>query len=165
MRENATKIIEGHTYAVTQLPARQAERLFVRLLKLFGPSLMGLVSGALVQGLGKPTSKADGKGASIRRISDLEPALLSFFDRISEEEFDFLRNKLLEMMTVDGRMVLGMAYDVEYQGRLVEVLQAMWFSLEANFGFGFGGLLSAMRGRVSAAMTAAPAGPSTSPMT
>lgn len=132
-----TERIDEHVFEVTQLTAKRAVRLVLRLGKMAGPSLMGIIQAAL-QGSGAASLKG---GSSVKGalaalegldVSKLGPALEGFFDRVSDADMDYLQKELLETAIMDGAP-LWPQYDVALQGQLGTVFKLLWFALRVQF--------------------------------
>ncbi|MBI5543609.1 MAG: hypothetical protein HY901_06960 [Deltaproteobacteria bacterium] len=117
MRATETKVVGGHTYAVSQLPARRAGELFVKLGRLGGPSLLELIS----------------RGRDLDRdVRALAPVVVLLFDRIPPGEFTAIADELLSTATRDGKP-LADTVDLVFQGQLFNMMQVLWFAIVVNF--------------------------------
>lgn len=121
-----TKTIAGHEWAVTQLPAMRALKLEVVVFRAVGPALAAAASG------GANLEAALQSGALAKATSLL-------CDRLSPDELESVIRQVFETATRDGKPVMP-GFDETFRGNLTEVLQALGFALEMNFGFDFGDL-------------------------
>lgn len=132
-----TETIDGHDFEVSQLTSKRAVRLVLRLGKMAGPSLMALLQTAL-QGSGaavaqgKPSVKGALSALEGLDVSKLGPAFEGFFDRVSEQDLDYLQAELLATATMDGAP-LWPQYDVALQGQLTTIFKLLWFALRVQF--------------------------------
>ncbi len=132
-----TETIDGHTFEVTQLTAKRAVKLVLRLGKMAGPSLMSVLQAAL-QGSGAAVKQGRPSVAGVMTalqgldVNSLGPALESFFDRVSEQDLDYLQSELLVTATMDGAP-LWPQYDVALQGQLGTIFKLLWFALRVQF--------------------------------
>jgi hypothetical protein len=111
VREEQTKEIGASTYLVRQLPATQAQRLFVRLSKLVGPAIAELTTG------GK-----DGlKGAAMHVLGGLEPS-----------DVEDITKQMAKMSEVDNKP-LDKIFDVHFTGKQAELWQWLLFALEVQY--------------------------------
>jgi hypothetical protein len=135
--------IDGHRYAVTQLPAMRALRLLNRLGRVAGPALATLVDGG-----------AAAPGA-------LGLAAEGLFERLPDEELEAIVKELLASARADGKELLPQ-FDLHFQGCMSTLFRVLSFALEANYGGFFADLVAAgraMQGSRSAASSTSP-GPS-----
>jgi hypothetical protein len=141
MLKTREKIIDGNTFAVTQLPAMRALRLFSRIGRSLGPALGQLAAAA-------------GKGAGSMKLDEFDmstvgEAIAVLFDRLTPDELETLTKELLESARIDGRELMR-EFDIAMQGRVGTVFKLLMFSFEVNYGDFFG----AARGLVAQAKPA-----------
>ena len=144
MIETKEKVIGARTYLVSALPAFKALDVLEKLTSAAGPAMAALAAG--------------GQEAKV------EVAAAALFARMSGGKLRELAGDLLASVAVveDGKrrdMLKG--FDVEYAGRLFEVMQVMAFAVEVSFGDFFAGL----RDLLSGALPAVTANGSSSPTT
>lgn len=138
MIQTKTRDINGHAYEVTEFPAVRSLRIAIRLAKLIGPGLGRAVGEAGVSGI------MDGKLS----IGDAVQALT---DRLDEVATTQLVLDLFAMTHRDRRALDSeAAFNDAFTGRLDEMLAALKFVLEVNFG-GFFGAVGAGIGKAVAA--------------
>lgn len=111
MREEKTKQIGSHSYLVRQLPATQAQRLFVRLSKLVGPALAEVTNGG---------------------AAGLKGAAMQLFSQLNEQDVEDITKQMAKMSEVDGRQ-LSACFDVHFTGLHSELWQWLMFALEVQF--------------------------------
>lgn len=119
MITEASKVIDGKTYACKVFPGRQGVRMGVRLTKAFGPLLLGLI----------------GSGRSFREIldSDLDiGALVGALVRLDAEEVANLMVELLAETTMDGRQITPGVFDLEFAGNYGQLRKVLIFAIEHN---------------------------------
>lgn len=127
------RIIDGHTWAVTQLPPTRSLKLMARLLKIVGPALgQGLSAGA-------DLDKAD--------ISAFGPAIEKLLLQLDGDTLDAVVKESLATARIDGQEAL-VGFEVTFHGRLVELLKGVAFALEVNYSDFFGGLVGELRSRM-----------------
>lgn len=129
--------IDGLRVITTQLDFVRQSRLFARLGRLLGESMVDVV---LV--LASAAAKG-GKAAAMDVLGkvdlrELAPALKAAFDKLSEEEHDQLLLKILAgtEVIVDGRKSDLLSLDKlnrAFDGRLAAGWKAAWFALEVNY--------------------------------
>lgn len=123
MRTQESKVIDGMTFTVQQLPAMRALRLLNRLGRFFTPALASLVGG------GGKLGQAD--------VGALAAAAGGLFDRLSEDELERLTKDLLETATVaiDGKDTgpVMPQFDLLFQGKMGAVLKLLAFALQVNY--------------------------------
>lgn len=135
MIQTRAQTIDGHVFEVTQLPAKRAVRLTVRLAKMAGPVLMPLLKLALGAQT-KDGSKPGAAGAMATLLSmdtdSLGPAVSGFFERCTEQDLDFLQAELLSSATIDGAP-LWPQYDMALGGELLTIFKLLWFAMQVQF--------------------------------
>jgi hypothetical protein len=124
--QTETRVIGGRTYRVTQLTALKARALFVRLIKMVGPMAAALLGTGNARGF----LDMDGK--------EVGPMIVSFCERISDEELDYFCSVLGEQSQVinergEGATLARNIIDVEFAGRLMDLFKWLTFALEVNF--------------------------------
>ncbi len=111
MREEKTKQIGASTYMVRQLPATQAQRLFVRLSKLVGPAIAELT------GNGK---------------AGIKTAAVHVFAQLNESDVEDITKQMAKMSEADGKP-LHLIFDHHFTGKHAELWQWLLFSLEVQY--------------------------------
>jgi hypothetical protein len=120
MIETREKIIEGNTYMVTQLPARRAIKLKVKLMKLFGPVLAQLFL---------TINDAD----EFESKKNLVKAVEILSEHIEENTFEALVLELLNGVRKNNVELTSHVIDLEFAGNMGELYQVLWFVVEVNF--------------------------------
>lgn len=110
MREENTKQIGGSTYVVRQLPATQAQRLFVRLTKLLGPGVAELTKGK----------------------TGMRPAALSVLSQLNESDVEDITKQMAKMSEVDNKP-LHLIFETHFTGKHADLWQWLLFALEVQF--------------------------------
>jgi hypothetical protein len=145
MVKSQSKVIDGITFTVTQLPATRALKLFTKLVEVAGPALEAL-------------QKSPGSGLGDMEVAALGGALSAASSRLGEEGLMQIAAALFELATAtwEGAQAPVMArFDVMFQGRLTTLFKAIGFALEVNYGDFLGALRNAAPG-LSATMPASP---------
>lgn len=132
MIETKTKTICGHQYEVTQFPAMIGLRKAIKLSKIIGPGI----------------GKAVGDSGSIANIMDGEinigDAVASLVDRLDEHSTTAF---ILELFSMTHRERKDLSADANFNeaftGNYGEMVQALSFILEVNYGSFFGALTAA----------------------
>jgi hypothetical protein len=137
VRAIESREIDGLTFQVQQLPGRRGSRLSARLMRMLLPAAAEAVGGG-----GKlPTGLAD------LDLSGLGKAAQTLFERLTVEEFESIREELMEgaMVTMENgnTVALKPVFDDVMAGRAFTTLKLMQFALEVNFKDFFGGVLAA----------------------
>lgn len=120
MIETREKSIEGNTYTATQLPARRAIKLKVKLMKLFGPVLAQLFLTV------NDSNEAEGKQNLVKAIEILS-------EHIEENAFESLVLELLQGVRKNNMELTPPVIDLEFAGNISELYQVLWFVVETNF--------------------------------
>jgi hypothetical protein len=123
---------------VRQLPATQAQKLFVRLSKLVGPAIAELT------GNGK---------------AGIKTAAANLFDKLSENDVEEITKQMAKMSEADGKP-LHLVFETHFKGRHADLWKWLLFSLEVQFQDFFDVLRDMFEGQEAAA-----ASDSTSPTT
>lgn len=135
------KVIDGHTYVVSQLPGMRGVLLFHRLATTCAPAL-ARVAEVLV------TSGAD--NLEDLPIAPLAAAIQVLGEKLGPKELEGLIKELLATATVDGQPLLA-AFDLHFQGRALAVYKVLAFSFEVNFGDFRGAVVSMIASAKAAA--------------
>lgn len=125
------KLINGHTYSVTQFPARHAFMLKARLAKLLGPALAEIL--ASLNGVSKESILS----ADID-LSAISAALNKLLGAVDEQSTMDLILKLLSCTRMDGKEITEQLFDIEFAGNLSDVYKVLAFVIEVNYGDFFG---------------------------
>lgn len=151
MLKREEKKIGDRVFAVTQLPAMRALKLWTRLLKIAGPALAALA------GTGIPKSLADADTKS------LAPVISTLFEHLTDTEVEQLTRDLLSTAQVqsdEGKWIelfgASGAFDLVMGGDrgVLEIVQLLGFAVEVNFADFFG----ALRGALKLARSKTPSG-------
>jgi hypothetical protein len=111
------RTIDGHEYAISQLPARRGGEMFFRLGGILSPAILELIS----------------RGISLDvDAMDLAPVFLRLFSAMPDGEFTKLTEKLLETALRDGHPMLP-TLDLDFAGEIFSLLKVLAFSVEVNF--------------------------------
>jgi hypothetical protein len=133
MREEETKVIDGHRYTVIPLPATRGLRLFNRAVRVLGPAL-----GAIMGDDGEP-------GDALDRKIDFGRVAAALSD-VSDADLEHITSELASHTTVIPRggtngQKLAAVFDVHFAGDVIGMFKWAAFALEVNFG-DFSGVLS-----------------------
>jgi len=136
-RERQETVIGGHRYQMTMLGATKASHLFVRLLKMIGPSLGGLKNVSF----GKSNPGDDTQSILDKDLLDgsMLEIVAALTDRVSEADFDYVVNLLREQCHVgvngsDKTIPLRDIYELHFAGDLPGILQWLAWGLGVQFG-------------------------------
>jgi len=119
MREPEREDIDGMTYQVSPLPAKQALKLARKITAI----------------VGKPLAQALGESAKDRAL--LMSRLAEVGERISDDDLMSVCNQLAEQTLIgngDEMAQLHKCFDVHFAGRLDLMFQWLAFALKINFG-------------------------------
>lgn len=139
MRDAEEKVIDGVTYIVTPLGARDGINLTLRLGRILGPTLT-----ELAQLAGQPAEAAKGKGLEV-----LGRAASGLLERATEAELRAVYEPLAKCTRLDNgdkKPLLADIFDVHFAGRLDAFAQWLAFALEVNLG-PLAGMLGSVRPR------------------
>lgn len=125
MLECKEKTIDGHEYQVTQFPAMHGMKIAVSLAKLLGSGL----SGALGSG-------------SAEKILEMDVSAIAngIFEKLDEDETPKLVLRLLSNTHRDRKEMNENNFNTAYAANYGELVKALKFVLEVNYG-GFMGAL------------------------
>jgi hypothetical protein len=146
--ESQVRRIGEFDYKVTQLPARRANRVLLKIGKTVGPVLLmvGLARGE------KLTEKLDTKG------------ILDAIQGLDENDFEWVLDEFAKVTDVaiaeNQNPTLFKIFDVHFAGKQGEMIEWLTFCVEVNFSFLVEGLrtrLSAKQKKDADAVTSAPA--------
>ena len=137
MIEEKTKLINDATYVVQQFPARRGLKLKTKLAKLIAPTAVALIG-----------SVSKDKSGGISLDSEANPdtiakAITGLVSNLDSDEILSLVFGLLEMTTRNGVNLVsqnGAHFDMIYAGNYGELVQALVYVVEVNFGSFFRGL-------------------------
>jgi hypothetical protein len=121
--------IDGYTYEVTQLPAREGRRILVQLMKILAPTLGALLKNA-------DTDKLD--NIDLTNV-DLEGAARALSEAADVRVFDELSDSMASATEVwgagfgDAGAPLTHHFDDHFAGRYAAMLRWLGFALKANF--------------------------------
>lgn len=135
-RASRSRMIDGLTFTVQQLPATRGLLLFHKLLRCVGPSIL--------RSLGTGKLSLDLKSLNLASVGD---ALERVLEKFSAEDLDAMRRDLFETATVtEGAQTLPLAqvFEEAMAGRPFTTLKALQFALEVNFESFFGVLQGAV---------------------
>lgn len=155
MRETQERTINGATYKSNQIPGRQAARVGVRIVKLFGPGIASLAGVETVSSeqLGKLAGEA---AQRIAMMLDEDTGLKLIRDILQEtwriDPDTHQRQELKE----------DAIFDDVFRGGVVELVKVTAFALEVNNFFGQRGIGPLME-RVQAMASRMPIAPSVQP--
>lgn len=127
--------IDGVDYGLYQLGAFQAMPVFTKLIKLVGPSLLRVIIGTF--------SSAKGDSKKVQKVMDtdiseilggLEDKVDSLFEKLEEEDFKWLCEKLLkpDHFMANGTKVVDLNNHFNDKG-VFHVLKVLKFALQVNF--------------------------------
>lgn len=124
MLKTETRIIEGLSVTVTQLPVLTAYAVFARLGKVLGPAI-GKLAGFSMTDVGSLD------------VSELTPALSELLGGLCEEESLVPLLLSSSYVVVDGSKIEltdPMKINHAYAGKFKAMLLSLKFSIEVNFG-------------------------------
>ena len=125
-----------HIVHAIPLPARRAQKLLLRIVRAFGPSLGALMSSGGAGGISKlmDTDTSD---------LDLAAVFGGLADRLTDEVFDSIADTLVACVRVDGKdMSQPGNVDLVFMQEIMLYYKCLAAALEVNFGsfFGPGGI-------------------------
>lgn len=138
MRASKSKEIDGLSFTVQQLPGKRGSRLWFKLVRLLAP--------AMAKALG--TLKLTGGASALMQnldLSNLGDAVGMLAEKLTPDEFEAIRDELLESATVTtggNQFPLMTVYDDVMAGRVTTGLKVLQFAFEVNFGSFFEGFLA-----------------------
>ncbi len=113
--EKQSKVVGEFEYTVTQLGAKMADRVLLKIMKSVAPVF-------LVMGAARNGGKIDVAGA---------------LAALSEEDFEWVRDRLAESTDVQldkGAPRLLQIYDAHFRGKTMERVEWLEFAIEVNYG-------------------------------
>ena len=148
--QTQSRVVDGHTYQVSQMLARKAERLFHVLVRIAAPEMGRLLAGPEIKRLLAASMRGEDVGDPQAVVLKVDFASLGeivggIATRADDATWDRIRNDVLASAEVDGQLLLPM-YDTHFMGRLDVSYQVIAFALEVNFGDFFGRVLIAALG-------------------
>lgn len=137
MIEEKTKVINDATYVVQQFGARRGLKLKTRLVKLIAPTAVALLG-----------SVEKDQSGNVSLNSEANPELISkaisgLVNNLESDQVVDLVFALLETTTRNGVNVTsqnGSHFDMVYSANYGELIKALVFVVEVNFGSFFQGL-------------------------
>jgi hypothetical protein len=142
--ETKKTLIGSHYYSVTELQASKARNLLVRIVKVAGPILSGLMEDEdLINGA--PKAEGDESPSLVQRVSavdhkTLAKMLVTFSDRIKEEDLEYLCAVLGEVTEVgevgkpQNRITLDLEIqEIHFKGKLSHMFKWLGFALEVQY--------------------------------
>lgn len=142
MIQAKNKTINGHEYTVTQFPAMHGLRMAVRLFKVVGPGLGKALSAGSLTDL---MSKDLGDGS----LGDAISALVGNLDADGTPQMIL---DLLSSTHRDRREMTQNEFNTAYAANYGELIEALKFVLEVNYGGFFGALAAGDIGSPTAAV-------------
>ena len=131
MIETKEREINGHKYAVMQFPAMTGLRYAIKLVKMIGPSLAKTADGA-----GSLSSLMD-KDLSSMSVSGAVESLTERLDDVGTAQFIL---DLFQSTHRDGVILNQGNFDSAFSANYGEMLKALAFVLEVNYGGFFGAI-------------------------
>ena len=132
-----TQEIDGHTWTVTQFPARAGNKYKVRLAKMVGPGVAELLPalGTMKEIVAKGSKGAKGSedlalGIDMAMIPNVVARIAQHVDE------DVFANTLVELMafaTRDDTQITPEHFDLVFAGNDSELYKAIWFILKVNY--------------------------------
>lgn len=119
-------MIDGFTYKVTQLGAKEGRRVFARLVSTLGGAVGALAKEVMNASEGKQEGGVDAA-----------QGVASFADRITPETLDFFCDTFSTYTLIcHGATEQPMAreFDDHFAGRYAQMVQWLIFCIEVNFG-------------------------------
>jgi hypothetical protein len=131
-----TRVIDGKTYTIPQLPGRASLKMLNRLGKALGPAFAALMG----------TVKAQGSKPNLADLdfSAIGGAVEALFANVSDEDLDYFIDGLLKDALVDNVKLLPQI-DILFQGGSDTLIKVLAFAVTvnyANFTRALGGFLS-----------------------
>lgn len=118
MRTMKERTIDGHLYAVSQLPASRGLEMFGKLAGLIGPAAL----------------EALAKGASLDKdLKTLAPAAVMLFARLQPGDLSGIAKEMLGPATADN-MPISDKFELHFQGRIMHLFKVLIFAVEVNYG-------------------------------
>lgn len=162
MLESKEKVIDGVTFQVTPFPAFPALIMKARLAAVVVP-VLGKAAPELMAIAKTGGENVDLGGIDVTKIL---PALEALATRLKPEEFAKLCFDLLAgtSAVVDAdkgkaekvSIVSEAAFNRVFDDRLATVYKAIWFVLETNDFFGFGGIMRALVAKAATVIKSRP---------
>ncbi len=129
--DQKTKVIDGHTWVVTQFPARPGNKYKARLVKMIGPAISELLPAiGSLKDAAKGDTSPDMDAAMIAAIPQVMSRLAQHVD---EDVLVDTMVDLMAMSTRDSVAVTPELFDIEFAGNDSELYQALWFILQVNY--------------------------------
>ncbi len=120
--------IGGHTVSVTQLPARRAISLKIKLIKVFGPGLAEVL-GSIDKPKGASTTILD----SDIKGSSLSAGFQKLVDAVDPDVFLGLLEELFQGVRIDNVEWSWELADQNYAGDLGTLYEIAFFVLKVNY--------------------------------
>jgi len=131
MIESKTREIDGHQYQVTQFAAMTGLRYAVRLVKIIGPGLGKALGGVdSLAGLMEADLSDAGIGGMVQALTD----------NLDADGTPRLILDLLSATHRDNKEMTETVFNTVYAGNYGELVKALKFVLEVNYGGFFGAL-------------------------
>ena len=129
--------IDGHHYEMAMLPGSRGWRMYLRILKMLGPSLGKVVDG-VIQGGGDLSGRA-----ILQKIMDMEgiskdfvsEAVVALTEHVNEDEVSLVMTELAKVTWADRQhLVAGANFDVHFQGRPLSIMKWLAWGLQVQYG-------------------------------
>jgi hypothetical protein len=119
-----TRVIDGKTYTIPQLPGRASLKMLNRLGKAIGPAFAALMG----------TVKAQGSKPNLADLdfSAIGGAVEALFTNVSDEDLDYFIDNLLKDALVDNVKLLPQI-DLLFQGSSDTLIKVLAFAVTANY--------------------------------
>lgn len=151
--ETRKKTIGEHEVAVTQLPARRAIKLKIRLINIFGPAI-GELLGSVENVKGSTLMDADING------STLSAGFTQLAKAVDPDLMVALMEQLFQAVRIDGKEFNWEIADMEFAGDLGRLYEIAFFVLRVNFESFF---VNGRIGTILSSLTAAGSTPTSAP--
>jgi len=132
MIKTEEKKIDDLDVAVTQFPARFGFKMQARLLKVFGPVISKMLSGADLKSL------RHGLDSDIK-LDMLAEAIETLFKSMDEDGAMKLIMDLLQSTRINGQEINDASFDSLFPGKYSTLFKVIGYVLEVNFGSFLGG--------------------------
>jgi len=147
--KSESKVINGTTYEVTQLPYSLGHKLLLRLYKVLGPTIGKALSNS---------PELEDKDLGELNVREIGPAFSTAVEQLAadlgEDDFDYVVDTLAEYSFLIGdkgaKRQLKNEMEFRFAGNYLELFQWLAFALRVNFlGFSNGqDLLSGVLARI-----------------
>ena len=134
-----TKKIGNYTYKVRKLPPRVANRVFLQLMKLFGPAISAVAAKATVEQGDGLKKLFDGAAAedSADTVEAFERAFMGVIERADAEVLEWIIDEMAKvtcLVTDKGEPELSViTVDNQFRSNFFDLYKWLVFALQVNF--------------------------------